>query len=419
LYYYTTVLLKTRSGKQRNPYRAILHLLLQAAIIRVMMDMDKKNNYWLLPAGLLALTLTLIIFLARGAPSSGANLGAGARPARSETTAGAQVAPAAATAVATPIAPPRPVTPTPVPTPTPDDVNPLTGRKVNDKALLRRRPLLVRIGNDPQIRPQSGLAQADVVYEELIDGYPLTRLSAIFLSNDPPLIGPIRSARIISIQLARQYQAALIHSGASDPIRWEISQVVPVDLDEYFHPKPYYSDDSKDWRGRLFTSAKVMRAYMRENEMEAAVNLPGFVFSEEGDLPPGSLAATSVVIPYPEGARVEWKYSAARGRYFRFVAGRPFTDAASGEQIAAANVVVYYAEHQPTDIVEDAGGATSLRIIIEGEGQVKVIRDGLLFAGRWRTPGDRPPQFVTDDGRPIPLKSGNTWIEVVPTEYLE
>jgi hypothetical protein len=378
--------------------------------------MNRKSNYWLLPAGLLALTLTLIIFLARGTPASGARIGAGARPAQSEAT--ATVTPGAM-AVNTPAAPARPVRPTPSPTPVPDDVNPLTGRKVNDKALLRRRPLLVRIGNDPQIRPQSGLAQADLVYEELIDGYPLTRLSAIFLSNDPPLIGPIRSARLISIQLARQYRAALIHSGASDPIRWEISQVLPVDLDEYFHPKPYFSDNSKDWRGRLFTSARVMRAYMRENGMEAAVSLPGFAFSGREDLPPGGVAAPSVVIPYPEGARVEWKYSAASGRYLRFVAGRPFTDAASGEQIAASNVIVYYAEHQPTDIVEDAGGATSLRIIIEGEGQAQVIRDGLLFAGRWNTPGDRPPQFVADDGGALPLKPGNTWIEVVPTEYLE
>jgi hypothetical protein len=379
--------------------------------------MDRKSDDWLLPAVLLSLVLTLLVFLARGAPTSGAIQG-------QAIVAYATATPTRALALTTPAAPARPVKPTsiPIPTPTaiPDDVNPLTGLKVRDKARLQRRPLLVRIGNDPQIRPQTGLSQADVVYEELIDGYPLTRLSAIFLAEDPPLVGPIRSSRLITIQLARQYRAALVHSGASDPVRWEISQSVEADLDEYFHPEPYISDDSKDWRGRLFTSTPVMRAYMRGNGMEAAVKLPGFVFSRKmGDLPPGGVRATSVVIPYPEGARVEWRYSTARGRYFRFVAGRPFTDAANGAQIAASNVVVYYAEHQPTDIIEDAGGATSLRITVEGEGRAQVARDGLLFTGRWSTPGDHPPQFFTDDGQPIPLKPGNTWVEVVPTEYLK
>lgn len=395
------------------------------------MTINRKGNDWLLPAALLSLILTISVFQAQATPTSGAKIGAGAKP--EPVTAIARLEPRpeatptgeptrtpvatkqpATSGPASPTSSPTPtLTPTPSPTPFPDDVNPLTGLKVGDAAQLRRRPLLVRIGNDPQIRPQTGLSQADVVYEELIDGYPLTRLSAIFLAYDPPLVGPIRSARLVTIQLARQYQAALVHSGASDAVRWEIAREVQANLDEYFHPRPYISNKNRDWRSRLFASVPVMRAYMKEIGMEAAVKLSGFAFSDDGETPEGGVDAPYVTIPYPEDARVEWKYNLKTGRYLRFVAGQPFTDAAGG-QVSAANVVVYYAEHKATDIIEDASGATSVQIVVKGEGAAEVIRDGRRFSGHWSATGDSLPQFLDDAGQPIPFKPGNTWIELVP-----
>ncbi|NTU99763.1 MAG: DUF3048 domain-containing protein [Methanoregulaceae archaeon] len=69
----------------------------------------------------------------------------------------------------------------------PPDVNPLTGLKVTDPALLKRRPIMVRVGNDSEARPQVGLNRADVVYEELVEWW-ITRFTAIYLSQDPEII---------------------------------------------------------------------------------------------------------------------------------------------------------------------------------------------------------------------------------------
>jgi hypothetical protein len=92
-------------------------------------------------------------------------------------------------------------------------------------------------------------------------------------------------------------------------------------------------------------------------------------------------------------------------------------DFANSQQISAANVVVYYAEHLPTDIVEDSNGATSIRIIVNGEGRAQVFRDGMVIEGLWRANGDQTPELVFPNGEPIPLKRGNSWMEVVPTDY--
>ncbi|MCB9456834.1 MAG: DUF3048 domain-containing protein [Anaerolineaceae bacterium] len=76
----------------------------------------------------------------------------------------------------------------------PTGINPLTGLPVSNPDLLNRRPLIIKISNNPAIvRPQSGLNEADIVWEHLLSGG-VTRFSAIFLSTDLEHIGPVRSA---------------------------------------------------------------------------------------------------------------------------------------------------------------------------------------------------------------------------------
>ena len=89
------------------------------------------------------------------------------------------------------------LTPTTTATPTPDpNVNPLTGLRVDDPVLIHRRVLAARIGNDPNIRPQEGLGLAEIVYEEVMDGWTVTRFTALFLASDAERIRPVRSARL-------------------------------------------------------------------------------------------------------------------------------------------------------------------------------------------------------------------------------
>ena len=285
---------------------------------------------------------------------------------------------------------------------------------MSDPALLHRRPLHVRVGNDTGARPQVGLSTADMVYEEITEWW-VTRFTAIYLSNAPEAIGPIRSARLINTQLTGQYNAALVNSGGSDPVRWELSQLPIVNLDEYFHPQPYFYRAGQGWQTRLAVNATAARSLMTSKGMEAAVPLRGFTFS---DAPVGSGPAISITIPYPKATSLsQWRYDAASGHYLHWVNGKPLVDVTNTLPISAANVIIYYAEHRPTDIVEDSNGATSIRIIVNGEGRAQVIRDGKVIEGRWRTGGEQTPDFLLPDGQLIPLKRGNTWVEVVPPEY--
>ncbi len=302
----------------------------------------------------------------------------------------------------------------------PADVNPLTGLKVDDPALLQRRPLMVRVGNDPVARPQVGLIDADIVYEEITEWW-VTRFTGIFLSKDPTTIAPVRSARLINLELVPQYQGALASSGGSDGVRWLLSQSDIVDLDELFVPLPYFYRENENWATRLAFDATVARQYLADEGLDTAIKLRGFYFTPSIDdktLPPGVLSdASEVVIPFPQvTSEATWKYDPASNSYLRFTTGEPHYDL-GGKQIAAANVIIYFAEHQATDIVEDSNGATSIRMIMNGRGAAWLLRDGKLLKGNWETDGTQTPQFVFDNGQPMPLKPGNTWVQVIPLDY--
>ncbi len=60
---------------------------------------------------------------------------------------------------------------------------PLTGMPITDPALANRVALVVKIDNHPDARPQSGLNQADIVFEENVEQ--LTRFAAVFQTQQP------------------------------------------------------------------------------------------------------------------------------------------------------------------------------------------------------------------------------------------
>ena len=302
----------------------------------------------------------------------------------------------------------------------PPNANPLTGLPLDDPAKLNRRPIMVRIGNDPGARPQVALSEADLVYEEIIEWY-TTRFTAIYFGTDPETIAPVRSARLINLQLVPQYQGALANSGGSDAVRWQISQSDIINLDEFFVPGPYFYRPNEGWQTRLAFNAQEARDYLAGEGLEVKVNLRGFAFSETleaNNLPQEYISeAAEISIPYPQTtAATRWVYDPDSGKYLKYTLGQPFMDF-NGPQVSASNVIIYFADHQETDIVEDSLGATSVRIIVSGFGAAWLARDGQLLKGNWATDGQEMPEFFFADFSPMPLKPGNTWVQVVPLDF--
>lgn len=323
----------------------------------------------------------------------------------------------------------------------PDDVNPLTGQTVADPALLDRRPVIVKVSNAPPlVRPQSGIGEADIVYEHYTEGS-LTRFSAVFLTNAPQRVGSIRSARIIDYEIVSMYAGILAFSGASIGVEkviygWEdvenripgsqhVAPHVPLPPSPFaeraykgvLYGLPYFwRDESIPVPHNMFTNVAAMWELAEADGHAQRPDLTGMAFHP--DPPENSTNTANTVEVRYRTTLVNWTYDAESGLYRRSADGMGHFDSNTEQQITASNVVVIYADHFNTDIVESQYNdqiAYSIEMTIQGEGDAVLFRDGQRYDGRWVRDGlfDRL-SLRTTDGNLLYFKPGNTWFQIFP-----
>jgi hypothetical protein len=325
--------------------------------------------------------------------------------------------------------PPSTATPTTAPTtavdpdtPPPPDVNPLTGQQVADVALLERIPIAIKVSNSPEVRPQSGLSSADLVFEHFAEGG-ITRFTTVFYGSDAERVGSVRSGRLIDLEIPAMYGALFGYSGSSAGVKERIrnSDLFPdrIAAPDFGVGEPYFyrvPQEGKAFEHTLFTDPATLRKLAEERGINRRPDYERFMrFSET---PPGGTDVTYFEINYLPGVcTAEWTYDAARGVWGRATAGAVHVDALTGEQIVASNVVILYANHVETDILEDTwgGGHMSIEVQLWNSGPVLVFRDGKMLNGYWqRTERDHMLTFWDGAGNPLPLKPGHTWFQAVP-----
>ncbi|MEW5988729.1 MAG: DUF3048 domain-containing protein [Chloroflexota bacterium] len=307
----------------------------------------------------------------------------------------------------------------------PPNVNPLTGEVVADPAVLNRRPLAIKISNYPAIvRPQAGLNDADLIFEHYAEGA-VTRFTAVFYSRGAQLVGSVRSARLIDLEIPVMYDAAFAYSGSSGPVRQMIansgffSRVISPDFGHGgFQRITDPNNPNKAIEHTLFANPDTLWAILDERGENHAPSLATYnAFAAQP--PAGGAPASAVEVRYA-ATDVYWQYDPTSGRYVRWTDGQPHLDANTATQVNFKNVIVVAAHHEDTDILEDmvAGGHYSIQIQVWGEGPVSLFRDGQRFDGRWRRAD--PSHMLTFydlNGNILPLAPGNSFVQLVPLGF--
>ncbi len=331
---------------------------------------------------------------------------------------------------------PRPThTPSPTATATPvrlftesDFVNrnPLTGELVDDPAVLQRRPIAIKISNSPPqyVRPQSGLSHADLVFEHPTEG-PITRFTAIFYGRIPTAVGPIRSARLIDLEIPAMYDAALAYSGASIGVSHLLhnSDIRPRLIGS--NESGYYrTGEDKPWEHTLYGDPEGFWQTLDERGENHSPSLATLMaFSVES--PPDGRPASAININYLDWTTVDWEYDQETHRYWRWVDGEPHIDANTGAQLGTTNMVIVFANHQLDVTIcefqsDDACLAYSTEIQIWGRGPAIIFRDGLQYEVTWkREQRSHMLTFFDHENKPVPLQIGNTWFQIVPLHYVD
>jgi len=296
------------------------------------------------------------------------------------------------------------------PTP-PPLVHPLTGEGFPaPQAWQSRQALAIKVENSPASRPQSGLGEADVVFEELTEGG-VTRFIAIFHSTDAETVGPVRSARRMDPQIVAPIGVLFAYSGAVPGVVALVRNTGGVtDVGYDRATSAYYRSPGRRAPHNLYTSTAALWKGREGSPPE-----PLFSFLDLGADPSvGGRDAASFSFAFAGNSdTVRYAYDADTGTYLRSHGGTPHTTS-GGDQVAVTNVIVQSVGVSSGSTVDAAGQATPDTQVV-GDGKAVLFRGGRAIEGRWtRSSVGAKTSFVDVDGEPMQLARGSTWIELVP-----
>ena len=294
------------------------------------------------------------------------------------------------------------------PAPAAPGVAPLTGLELADATVAERPAIVVKLDNTSRGRPQEALSQADLVYEEMIEGG-VTRLAAVFHTNAPEL-GPIRSGRTTDIALLGSLGRPIFSwSGANKVHAALLRERDIVDLGAQTR-REYFRAGDRPGTYDLMVQAAALHD-VAAGLGETGTPPPHFEYRNElVTLPPSAVPAEGVDVTFPSAA-ASWAWNGTG--WARTQNGTEHVDA-DGVPIVAANVIVVEVPDVPTGSIDTAGSTVREQVFL-GSGDAWVFTDGHLVQAQWTKPSiGSVPTYTTPDGIPVALVPGVTWVELVP-----
>ena len=293
---------------------------------------------------------------------------------------------------------------------------PLTGELTTDSALAQRRALAVKVDNgDRRARPQAGLAAADLVYEILIEGGK-TRFLAVFHSEIPGRVGPVRSVRSGDFDLLADLSTPyLVSSGANTTVLAEMRQAVRagtlVDIGGLRNFVPYTRDPARRSPFNLYFHYENLLDGDADALPPGPLAAPVAPLFDYGSTNPEGLAdATGVTVTFhrSSGNVVSHIWDAAVGGWVRIQGGALMTTETDFglTEVAPVNVAVVWMPHGVS-----AAETESPQALSYGTGDALVLTAGTVHNAVWERTEDRAGfRFSDAAGNPLSLSPGSTWL---------
>jgi len=294
----------------------------------------------------------------------------------------------------------------------PDPVVPATWPLTGVAGEVVNRPALaVKIENTHTARPQSGLEQADVVWETIVE-FDVSRLVAVWQSQVPEEVGPVRSVRPMDPDIVAPLNGLLTFSGGQPGILALVeaspTQVISHDagapglyrVSARSAPHNVYANPTELWAqadaGHQASPAEQF-AIARSPERATAVV--------------AGTPATTLAFDLSSQSSPTWTWN---GTVWERSEGTTPATAASGARLSATNVVSITADHPGTGFGAQNGAVVPTYTLI-GSGEGTLATGGKTIPVRWQKDSQTAPmQLFTADGAPAQLAPGNTWVELVP-----
>jgi hypothetical protein len=297
----------------------------------------------------------------------------------------------------------------PEPEPEPKNTYPLTGLKTDEP--VNNRIIGVMVNNYADARPQSGLSQADIVYEVLAEG-PITRFLAFFHSETPEVVGPVRSAREYYGKLALGMDSIYIYHGAATHVEQKILSTGIDVLKGSIYDNDKFLFKREDFRVAPHNSYLIYpNAYevAEKNGIEVEWEYEPYPFLGEEEVKQlQGQAANNIHIVYFEGQEeVTYEYDEVNEKYTRFNDGQKTVELETEDPILLDNIFIIETPHQVID------SANRRAIDLDSGGKGYLIRKGIVEEVEWKNVDGRILPFKNDEE--VKFVPGKTWVNIVPS----
>lgn len=286
---------------------------------------------------------------------------------------------------------------------------PLTGEEVSEE--VTQRPIMVAVNNHPAARPQSGIASADIIYEVLAEGN-VTRFLAVFQSELPEKIGPVRSARDYFIELAEGYDAFFVAHGYSPEAEELLSSGVIDNINGMQYDGTLFkrSSDRVAPHNSYISSENILLGAEKVGaSMIYKKKVPLTFYEGKESVKIGENAKT-IDVRYGTNEKFHntYTYNEQHNSYERMSGGVVTTDALTDEPLEFSNVLFFEMPHRTID---DKGRQ---EINMTDGGNAYVFQNGYLREVQWENDNGQLVA-VESDGSMVKLVPGKTWVHFVPT----
>lgn len=286
---------------------------------------------------------------------------------------------------------------------------PLTGVAIDE--LPAQPAIAVKVENTSAARPQSGLEDADVVWETIVE-YEVSRFIAVYNSNLPKEVGPVRSARPVDLRVVTPFNPLFVFSGAQKRM---VTRIGRSDVQAISHDAGAAGlSRSSARRAPHNVYANLETIAKAADDKHSAAPAQQFSFAADAAAATAAASGTetkTLALNLSAAAKPSWTWSKDAWK-------RSERDAkamnAKGDQLQATNVVVVEVEQVDSGL--DAQGGTMVPDnILEGKGKALVATGGKTLEAVWvKKDKNAPLTLETTDGQPLDLAPGNTWVELMP-----
>lgn len=285
-------------------------------------------------------------------------------------------------------------------------VAPLTGLPA-ELADISRSALVIKVDNHPRARPQTGLEKADIVFDLRAEG--ITRFAAVFQSQIPDPVGPVRSSRTSDFDLLRGFDTPIYgSSGGNDHVTNGLRNLPIIELTNRTRNE-YFRDFSRPAPHNLYVNGSDLYNLAPSDLPNPE---PWFEYRRGGERLPATAkpAVGPVSIAFTGSPLVTHEWDEGVGGWLRAQDGTPHTTV-DGDQLAPENVVILV-----TDYSTSPADPISPEVRSTGGGALTVLTDGHIIQGAWFRPtAEEKPTLLDENGEVIGLTPGRTWV-LMPEE---